>query len=908
MASNALPETLRSVTSTKIKELKKQRRQYEASKNTILRSADNAPDGLEETRLLLEGICRLEGVRVVEDGSSGSDSGAIVTDAQCRRRNQQLFLLQAQKDPAFSSRLVDDIRSDILQDLELQSIQHEHAQFFSELVTEWLSDTPVPPSTETKSADDSAFESIGRKEMHEQRAQWESIVFSQCQLDEDKISAYLDKLFNTDMVVSHALKAVRDATIRTCETFQSDREFFNADKLVNTVQGLLQTDLLSPEKANVLKSFKTNPDVLQEVADVLNMRFASLHTWEWTTVNGAISIEQRRQLNGKYRVFMDEDVLDALLLHAIGMKFAVHFKACFTSFFNSPAWKSATRQISKVDRDRREYFLGTDNGSGSSSTVEAKRRALYKCDYFLTQLPVSETEGTRGYGDEDDQQSKDSPRKSPIETKQSLLHLLVTESFLARHLRPGASHAVIRSDFQWFGPSLPHETIFACLKFFGVTDHWLQFFRNFLTAPMRFIQDGPDGQFQVRSRGVPMSHALSDVFGEVVLFAMDFAVNSTTSSYLYRLHDDFWFWGAEDLCVRAWNSMTTFASVMGIEFNKEKTGTVVFDQGSISRQTEDSDLDSDSDSDLVENEVKKPGLPKGEVRWGFLQLDAISGQFVIDQGMVDAHIQELKRQLAHCTSIFSYIQAYNAYLARFFSNNFGKPSIAFGRTHVDNMIDTFTRIEKAIFPNQSITDHLNKLAAERFGVRGIPDGVWYWPVQMGGMDLQNPLVTLYCVREHLRSTPSQILKSALEQDELDYLSHKQRFSQRSLTSFRTSRHNFGDTFMARDEYLRYREERSENLGAAFSKILAVPSEFSVLETCEITSWLEDLPVVPRGTKRTTPGISKPFASMKPYWKWILAVYGSQIVEKYGSIQIVDASQVPLGMVSMKKSSKVRWQG
>lgn len=907
MASNALPETLRSVTSTKIKELKKQRRQYEASKNATLQSAHDATNGLEETRLLLDGVCRLEGVRVVDDDSSDGDGGVIATDAQRRRRNQQLFLLQARKDPAFSSSLVDDIQSDILKDLELKSIQHEHAQFFSELVTEWLSDSPdsLPTPPDVKPTDDSAFESIGRKEMHEQRAQWESIVFSQCQTDELEVAAYLEKLFNTDMVVSHALKTVRESTVRTCETFQFDREYFNADELMNTVQGVLEADLLSPEKANILKSFKTNPDVLQEVADVLNMRFASLHTWEWTTTKGAISVEQRRQLNGKYRVFMDEDVLDALLLHAIGMKFAVHFKACLTSFFTSPAWKSATRQISKVDRERREYFLGTDYGSDSSSTVEAKRRALYKSEYFLTQLPVSESEGIRGYGDEDGDRP-DSNRKSPVETKQSLLHLLVTDSVIARHLRPGASHAVIRSDFQWFGPSLPHGTISACLKFFGVTDHWLQFFGKFLAAPMRFIQDGPDGQVQVRSRGVPMSHALSDVFGEVILFAMDFAVNSATSSYLYRLHDDFWFWGDEALCVRAWDSMTAFASVMGIEFNKEKTGTVVFDQGAISRQTEDSD--SDSDSDLDGRLATKSGLPRGEVRWGFLKLDATSGQFVIDQSMVDEHIQELKRQLEHCSSIFSYIQAFNAYLARFFSNNFGKPSIAFGRAHVDNMIDTFTRIEKAIFPNQSITDHLNKLAAERFAVHSIPDGVWYWPVQMGGMDLQNPLVPLYCMREHLRLTPDRILKRALAEDELEYLSYKERFSKRSRASSRTSRHSFGDTFMPRDEYLRYREERSDNLGAAFTSILAIPSEFAVLETNEITAWLEKLPVVPRGTKRTTSGISRPFRSMRPYWKWILAVYGSQIVNKYGSIQIVDAAQVPLGVVSVKKSSKVRWQG
>ena len=38
-----------------------------------------------------------------------------------------------------------------------------------------------------------------------------------------------------------------------------------------------------------------------------------------------------------------------------------------------------------------------------------------------------------------------------------------------------------------------------------------------------------------------MSHALSDVLFESTLFVMDFAVNITSQTNLYRLHDDFLF-------------------------------------------------------------------------------------------------------------------------------------------------------------------------------------------------------------------------------------------------------------------------------------------------------------------------------------------------------------------------------
>ncbi|OAL36610.1 hypothetical protein AYO20_04226 [Fonsecaea nubica] len=930
MASSALPETLRSVTSTKIQEVRKQRDHFEASKKDIIREARPFKDDLERTRRLLVGSCRQAGITVVNDDSSDSDSESEpASDLARTRRNQQLFLRQAGKDPAFANEIVHRIHDELVEHLSLRSVQHEHAQFFSELVTEWLSsstDVQTRPSKQNL-MEESSFESVGRNEMHEQRAQWESIVFTDRETDDTAIGRYLHQLFNSDDEISKHFKNIETSTKAFCRTLRSTAELFSVDSLKVTITGLLRTDLLSDEKAAILKSFQNNPGVLQEVADVLNMRFASLESWKWTTIDGAIPIEQRRQLNGKYRVFMDEDVLDAILLHTIGIKWAVHFKSCLTEFFLSPAWRTAGGSIPKNDWDRRWYFLG-EKSAPRYNSVEVQRKDQYGEEYFMSQLPTTESEGARVYNDDegpfsntpgvrdgisDDGLNSGTLKKGSVATKQGLLHLLITEALVSQHVRPGSSHAVIRSDFQWFGPSLPHNTIFAVLKFFGVGSTWLDFFRTFLQAPMRFEQDGPNGQYHVRQRGVPMSHALSDVFGEVILFAMDYAVNKATQTYLYRLHDDFWFWGTEEVCLRGWDAMSTFASVMGLEFNEEKTGSVVFDNRSVSRPINTQFLGSDQEMECESMAPQTLRLPKGDVRWGFLRLDANSVRFVIDQDMVDAHIKELQLQLSHCTSIFSYIQAYNAYLARFFSNNLGKPSFAFGRQHVDDMIDTFAKIQKALFPGGSVTDHLSSLAQERFGVKDIPDGVWYWPIQKGGLELHNPLVPLYCMRETMRQSPQTILSKCLEREEKSYLTAKAEFESEMKTHGRKTSYpsglpTFGDQFMQKDEYLKYREQRSINLYNTYSHLLEVPAEFQVHGTNETTAWLDKLPSATRGQKSSSTGIVKAFDSMNAYWKWILAVYGSQIVEKYGSIQIVDAAQVPLGVVSVMKGGRVRWQG
>ncbi|KAL6251724.1 hypothetical protein RBB50_001934 [Rhinocladiella similis] len=903
MSSSIVTDTLHSVTSTKIEELRRQHQLFERSKSQTLRKLEANTNKLARTRALLHDACRDDGVRLIED-----DTASDVHPS--RQQNQQLLLRQAEKDPAIPAHVIEDIHKDLLEHFDHKSLRYEHAQFFSKLVTEWIS-CSEDSSTSLSGKDilgESSFEPVGRREMHQQRAQWESIVFEESTIDSSKTTSYLHGLFNSNKMVSNAFKRFEHATRQEADALWRDTSLFDPKPLKRGIEGLLRADLLSEEKAAILKSFQSNDDVLQEVSDVLTMRMESLAMWQWSTIEGAIPVQQRRQLNGKYRVFMDEDILDALLLHIIGMKWAVHFRQQFLAFFRSHAWMTAGLAIPKADQDRRNYYFG--KGSPSSTTVAAIRRRQYENDYFATQLPIDENEGPRGYGDEDDN-ANTSSRKSPMEIKQSLLHLVITEAVVARHLHPDKPHAAIRSDFHWFGPSLPHDTIFTVLEYFGMSDEWLEFFRKFLRAPTRFVQDGLQGEVKVRRRGVPMSHALSDVFGEVILFVMDFAVNrATKGGYLYRLHDDFWFWGSEDLCVRGWEAMTEFASTMGIKFNEDKTGSVVFPHDQVVLHSDN--ISSDEDDNWSIDKVQR--LPAGEVRWGFLRLDGKSTRFVIDQDSVRNHVAELKLQLAHRKSIFSWVQAYNAYLARFFNNNFGKPSYAFGQQHIDDMIDTFARVQASLFPEENVSHYLSRIVEERLKVKDIPDGVWYWPARMGGLELRNPMVQLYCMRQTLRRTPEKILATSLEEEELSYETTKAQFEQKTSKELRKACVAAGlnpdtldEEFMSKTEFLKYREESSKYLGDAYKTLLSSPGEFEVEGTAEMMSWLRDLPVSSRSSKATS-GITKYFGTMTPYWKWMLAVYGAEIVKKYGSLQIVDEKQVPLGVVSLMQSGRVRWQG
>jgi hypothetical protein len=259
--------------------------------------------------------------------------------------------------------------------------------------------------------------------------------------------------------------------------------------------------------------------------------------------------------------------------------------------------------------------------------VASHRQATYGDDFFLSPLPTTVYEGTRGY-DGDDEDEKDAKRKSPKDIMQQLLRQLATEIHLRRAL--DIEVAIVQSDLQWFAAGISHSTIFAVIRFMGIPEGWIVFFKKFLEAPLNMGPVSPDStdtpQVQIRKRGVPMAHSLEKFFSEVVLFFMDLAVNQEAEMLLYRFHDDLWLVGKPEKCARAWKTMEQFSAVMGLEFNKRKTGSVYL--------TYDGKSKDESIAAI---------FSKGAVFVGFLKLDAITGEWTIDEEEVGKHIKQLQK-------------------------------------------------------------------------------------------------------------------------------------------------------------------------------------------------------------------------------------------------------------------------
>lgn len=280
----------------------------------------------------------------------------------------------------------------------------------------------------------------------------------------------------------------------------------------------------------------------------------------------------------------------------------------------------------KEEFARRKYYL---DSSYVSQGLAKEREDTYEKNFFMCQLPASLGAVEGDY--EDDSYSR---QKQPLNVKQLLLRTLGTEVMVQQSLH--GEVALVQSDLQWFATSTSHSAVLAVLRFFGVQPVWISFFQRYLEAPLRMIRlEGSSTEVRIRKRGVPIGHVFQKLFGELIIFAMDLAVKQEAEILLYRLHDDLWLFGEPEKCAKAWKTMQQCAQIMGLEFNMSKTGSVCLSE------------------DLAKKDRILAILPEGKVAVGFLELDANTGEWVIDQRQVDAHIQQLQKQLAGSKSVFS---------------------------------------------------------------------------------------------------------------------------------------------------------------------------------------------------------------------------------------------------------------
>ncbi|KAJ3017745.1 hypothetical protein HKX48_003398 [Thoreauomyces humboldtii] len=906
-ANGSLWATLRGITSAKRHELAKQRDAYKNMRKHVLDSIASEADPRKRVRALLKESGKRE-VATTSSSSSPSEGldalqsftradpirwkrqienpqhEELLALSKLSAQNIQRILLQSESDKSIPAAYFEDVEKRFCEALRMQDVKLEYATLFSELVTE--GDVAPGPSSDASSEP----EIVGREEMHTQRKEWEELVFGEPPvLDKAEIQAKLQKVFGSPEA-KERMDDLRRSSNEFCHTLQT--EVIDLDTMKSIVRGLIAADLLSDVQTETLKQIRDSDSSLKEVIDVLHLRLKDIQRWSWET--DAVFLDMRRHLNGKYRVFMDEELTAALLIHYIGAKFSCHFAQSFECFYISSGWKKA-ESLTRDDLAQWDYFIGKRHIGRPSGIRELMDNAFHE-KYFMSALPRNLWEGDGGYDETQvENAAKESRVQKSIEAKQAILHTIVCESILADVLdKSGDGLVVLQTDFRWFGPSLSHTTIAAVLEFFGVSDVWLSFFNKFLSAPLRFRQDGPNGQVRTRKRGVPISHSVSNFLGEAVLFTLDFAVNEATNgSPLYRLHDDVFFWGSEQDVSVAWQTISEMKTVLGLAINEEKTGSARLLRTPASVTSPAKPLPA--------------GLPVGPLRWGLLHTEG-TGQFVIDQAKVDEHIVELRRQLASRTSTLAWIRAYNSYAA-FLKLHFCRTENVLGRAHVDDCVQTFARVNAALCPETQgdVAAHVKNMIQKQNGVTDIPTGFVFFPMTLGGLELHNPFVDYQGIRDLLYEHPTDAVRVALDEEEVKYRRLAKLFEREGpvdragglaemYNDGKKADWAPGTAFMSRETYVRFRRDRSSPLKAAWLRLLSVRSQYQHLFDEKVVQATDEVTrIMPEDIRETT----------DTYWRAIFELHGPGMEKIFGSAAVVDRSLLPLGLVDMLKK-KTRW--
>ncbi|KAM0200101.1 hypothetical protein ACHAPA_011780 [Fusarium lateritium] len=970
-SGSVFSETLQEITNTKLQELSKRRSRFEEAKSSILSSINEEKDAVKRLITLSDGIKDCFAIKLDKDKKVILGRTKF-KHLEVELKNLDRFLDQAKTDPSVSSKMLSAWEESFTRQLDMQALQYQYAWLYGELVTEWLAgDKEKDPEADVEMGE--AFEDVGDQAKLQSKIDWEKTVFESASVDTAAIKKYLDALFGIGKkdkrTITNSLQRLRNS-ISSHEGRISTPDQFTVASLKWIIPGLHSSDLLSNEKREVLRDFESNDMILKEIADVLNMRINALDSWTWNS-EAPVDVSMQKKISGIYNIHMHEDLLQAIFLQYIGVKWSVVLKQAFKAFRYSGAWKSAAQDIPLEEKRRFDYYLGPYE---TSPTLQTERAKVNEERYFMAQLMNYDHEITggvdgeeeaeyehivaakrkllvaaqaprkqlasqtarRGLGrggamrhrrvansnfeevqaeaeedgedeeyDEDDDDDEGENERSPMALKQTLLHLLSTEITINTHLY--GEMTAFHSVFQDWNPKLPHDTVLTILKYLGVSDTWLGFFKKFLEAPLKFVDDD-DSTARNRRRGTPASHVLSDVFGEITLFCLDFSVNQSTSSNLWRMQDNFWFWSHDHkVAVKAWGTVSEFTNITGVEVNPSKTGSIR--------------ISKDSNVTLPVDE----SLPKGEIRWGFLSLSPKSGRFEIDQTMVDHHINELHKQLVEKRkSILGFVQAWNTYAATFFTSNFGKAAHCFGREHVDNMLATHKKIEQQVFTKlsegevTSVAEYLKRALGQRFGVDNIPDGYLYFPMELGGLDLKSSFISLLQIHDQVVESPPKLMVDFEEAERNAYDSYKESFLSGRTKAERyrvddpewkpESQHD-KDNFMSFDEFTRYREayffsnfRGSSRLRRIFRKLMKRPSEIKVEEgDGKISSAMEQL-----RKESNLKGITGWWTNMDAYWTWVTTFYGPEIVDRFGRLNIVNTELLPIAMVSLFRDKRVNW--
>lgn len=229
------------------------------------------------------------------------------------------------------------------------------------------------------------------------------------------------------------------------------------------------------------------------------------------------------------------------------------------------------------------------------------------------------------------------------------------------------------------------------------------------------------------------------------------------------------------------------------------------------------------------------------------------------------------------------------------------------------MLAIHRRVQESIFNGGNVVGFLRKTIEERFGVKDIPDGFLFFPVELGGLQVQSPFIGLLQIRESVEKDLYSLVEEFEEYERIFYNSAKRNFENgfENRTLRRTEDPHFTDvdpkTFFPYSEFVCWREEFGPagpaDPAKVYRDLLRRPVKESIDVSVQVQHAINQL-----AGQSNLHGIVGDWDGMEAYWKWVAQLYGPEMVQRFGGLNVVDLGLLPIGMVSMLRQKRMKWQG
>lgn len=249
-----------------------------------------------------------------------------------------------------------------------------------------------------------------------------------------------------------------------------------------------------------------------------------------------------------------------------------------------------------------------------------------------------------------------------------------------------------------------------------------------------------------------------------------------------------------------------------------------------------------------------PELPDAPPQWLLLALDR-DGQWQVHAPAFEAHLEQTRQQLARANSIIARTQLYNAgatYLEQALALN-----VALGAIHRRSVDDAVARWHYTFFGDDSgIVGTLRSTIRERFVTAdpavSLPEAWFYWPITAGGLGLRQIVLRAGSYAEGAR-----------------------RHQQPPVPHDRP------------DDWQRRANEWATVYGALLAEVKPVdPAPNQVMETL-VRDFISRGADLSSGKQKT----------LSAYWRWILYIYGPQILDSFGTFRFLFGELVPLQLLT-----------